>query len=210
MSIPHGSSLKAAKEFAQNHSYWLVKQKEQSIFIKPLMYLPLRGKLHLLCHDQIHKRGRSVSYQSKEINDETVHQLIVRGNIEHFQKYLQTYLRQEAREDIYQAVTHFCTLQGSPMPTITIRDQRTCWGSCSYKSGLSFSWRLIMAPRFVLDYVAAHEVAHIRVPNHSKQFWLQTEKLFPDFRNAKAWLKNHGHTLHHYCFSCSPVTLKDH
>ena len=79
---------------------------------------------------------------------------------------------------------------------ISIRDQQTRWGSCSAAGDLSYSWRLVMAPPLVLDYVAAHEVAHLREMNHSDHFWAICAELCPQTETAKAWLKAHGGALH--------------
>ncbi len=83
---------------------------------------------------------------------------------------------------------------------ITLRDTRSRWGSCSYEGNLMLSWRLIMAPPEVLDYVIAHEVAHLVEMNHSSAFWALTERLCPDFRQHKAWLRQEGTALHRYRF----------
>jgi predicted metal-dependent hydrolase len=85
-----------------------------------------------------------------------------------------------------------------PDAVITIRDQRSRWGSCSASGGLNFSWRLIMAPPHVLDYLAAHEVAHLVHMNHSDEFWALTRSLSGDTDKAEAWLKAHGASLHRY------------
>ncbi|MEQ9638531.1 MAG: SprT family zinc-dependent metalloprotease [Alphaproteobacteria bacterium] len=81
---------------------------------------------------------------------------------------------------------------------VTMRDQRTRWGSCSQNGALSFSWRLILAPPAVLDYVAAHEVAHLREMNHSRAFWNHVAKLCPDHARQRHWLRQHGPDLHRY------------
>src|SRR5690606_2143888 len=78
------------------------------------------------------------------------------------------------------------------------RDQSSRWGSCSSAGVLSYSWRLILAPPYVLDYLAAHEVAHLQEMNHSPRFWRLVEKLVPNMRRAKAWLDVHGTDLHRY------------
>ena len=81
---------------------------------------------------------------------------------------------------------------------ISLRDQTTRWGSCSASGVLSFSWRLILAPRFVLDYVAAHEVAHLREMNHGPRFWQLVAARVPRLEEAKDWLGNEGSDLHRY------------
>ena len=79
-----------------------------------------------------------------------------------------------------------------------MRDQSSRWGSCSNTGVLSFSWRLILAPPHVLDYLAAHEVAHLVELNHSARFWRLVERICPDFERAKVWLDVHGTDLHRY------------
>jgi predicted metal-dependent hydrolase len=79
-----------------------------------------------------------------------------------------------------------------------LRDTSSRWGSCSAKGALNFSWRLILAPPFVLDYLAAHETAHLRHHDHSDRFWALTKSLCPEMERAEAWLKAHGAHLHRY------------
>jgi predicted metal-dependent hydrolase len=84
---------------------------------------------------------------------------------------------------------------------VSVRDQTSRWGSCSSTGVLSYSWRLILAPPFVLEYLAAHEAAHLVEMNHSRAFWRQVERICPDFKRAKAWLDAHGANLHRYGMS---------
>src|SRR4029079_16057174 len=81
---------------------------------------------------------------------------------------------------------------------IVVRDQTSRWGSCSTTGALSFSWRLVLAPPFVLDYVAAHEVAHLAEMNHGPRFWALVKKIRPVFETAKQWLQMLGPDLHRY------------
>jgi predicted metal-dependent hydrolase len=81
---------------------------------------------------------------------------------------------------------------------VSVRDQSSRWGSCSSTGVLSYSWRLILAPPFVLEYLAAHEAAHLVEMNHSARFWRLVERICPDFRRAKTWLDAHGGDLHRY------------
>ncbi len=77
-----------------------------------------------------------------------------------------------------------------------MKDTRSRWGSCSYEGNLSFSWRIVMAPPLVIDYLAAHEVAHLKEMNHGPDFWALCRKLCPQMDEAKGWLKRHGSMLH--------------
>jgi hypothetical protein len=87
---------------------------------------------------------------------------------------------------------------GVAVRRVSIRDQASRWGSCSSAGVLSYSWRLILAPPFVLDYLAAHEVAHLVEMNHSPRFWRAVMRICPDTRRAKAWLDANGAELHRY------------
>jgi predicted metal-dependent hydrolase len=108
---------------------------------------------------------------------------------------VEAWYRVEARRVLAQrAAAHAATL-GVDIGRVTIKDTRSRWGSCSNKGNLNFSWRLLLAPYAVMDYVAAHEVAHLREPNHSPRFWALVESLCPDYRTHRAWLREHGREL---------------
>jgi predicted metal-dependent hydrolase len=100
-----------------------------------------------------------------------------------------------ARERLTAAVTTHANALGRPFHRITLRDPRSRWGSCSSKGDLMFSWRLIMAPPEVLDYVAAHEVAHLAEMNHSDRFWSVCRQLCPDTDAHRKWIRTHGADL---------------
>jgi predicted metal-dependent hydrolase len=114
---------------------------------------------------------------------------------------VQAYLRAQARDRLAQACNHYATLLGRPYRRLTLRDTRSRWGSCSTQGDLMFSWRLIMAPPAVLDYVAAHEVAHLAEMNHSPAFWAVVARLCPDYAAHRHWLRDHGDTLHRVRFA---------
>src|SRR6185436_13442685 len=110
----------------------------------------------------------------------------------HVARRVREFLEREARRDLAEAVIRHTAALGVPARRLTVRDTTSRWGSCSAKGCLSFSWRLILAPPFVLDYLAAHEVAHLVELNHSPKFWRLVKRLYPDFARAKAWLDLHG------------------
>jgi hypothetical protein len=120
----------------------------------------------------------------------------VAGDARHLARRLSDWLKKQARAEI-APLAHSKSSQIDRNPSrITIRDTRTRWGSCSAKGGLSFSWRLVMAPRYVLDYVVAHEVAHLSHMNHSPEFWQTVDTLTADARAGRDWLGEHGSALH--------------
>lgn len=110
------------------------------------------------------------------------------------------WLKLRARDALVPAVRGYAARLGRPVGRIALRDTRSRWGSCSSSGALSFSWRLAMAPSDVLDYVAAHEVAHLAEMNHSDRYWAVLEGLMPDYARHRAWLKNEGRGLHAYRF----------
>jgi hypothetical protein len=111
---------------------------------------------------------------------------------------VQDYLKREAKRDLEAASRQAAVALGAEVRRISVRDQSSRWGSCSSGGVLSYSWRLILAPPFVLDYLAAHEVAHLIEMNHSRRFWRLVERICPDMGRAKAWLDAHGADLHRY------------
>ncbi|EIE52791.1 zinc metalloprotease [Salipiger aestuarii] len=113
---------------------------------------------------------------------------------------LQGWLRTLARERLAEASDRHAAALGRPYARLTLRDTRSRWGSCTHDGGLMYSWRLIMAPPEVLDYVAAHEVAHLAEMNHSAAFWAVVERLYGDWRAARGWLRDEGGGLHRYRF----------
>lgn len=110
-------------------------------------------------------------------------------------------LKTLARERLAAAVAHHAAVLGVSPGRLTLRDTRSRWGSCTGRGDLMFSWRLVMAPADVLDYVAAHEVAHLRHMDHSRAFWATVEQTRPDWRDHRKWLRTEGHALHAWRFA---------
>jgi predicted metal-dependent hydrolase len=103
--------------------------------------------------------------------------------------------RKQALEILTDRVQHFASQHGFQTPQVRISSARTRWGSCSARGILSFTWRLVMAPLPVIDYVVVHELVHLKVRNHSRQFWDQVNQLMPDYKNHRSWLKENGYSL---------------
>lgn len=100
-----------------------------------------------------------------------------------------------AKEYFPKRVAYFHQFTGGTYSRITIRDQKTRWGSCSSKGTLSFNWRLMLAPPAILDYVVVHELCHLRHMDHSPAFWQAVGEVFPNYASARKWLRKHGQEL---------------
>lgn len=110
-------------------------------------------------------------------------------------KSLEKRYKDAARSYIPKRAAYYSSMTGGTYNRICIRSQKTRWGSCSSNGTLSFNWRLMLAPPAILDYVVVHELCHLTHMNHSADFWQLVESVFPDYRNARKWLKEHGNEL---------------
>lgn len=109
---------------------------------------------------------------------------------------LEKWYRKEAAAIICEKAEEYAKILGVSFEKIHIKDQRSCWGSCSSKRNLNFNFRLVMAPESVLDYVVIHELCHLRYMNHSADFWALVESICPGHKQYRKWLKEHGETLY--------------
>lgn len=150
--------------------------------------LPLHDVPHRIVHDPKARRG---VWQDAD-------RIVVSGRAEHLARRLRDWLRREARAAITPMVEDKTQVLGRPAGKITVRNQRSRWGSCAANGNLSFNWRLVLAPEWVLDYVVAHEVAHLAVPNHSIAFWRTVDRLTPYADTGRAWLRQNGDRLFRY------------
>lgn len=122
--------------------------------------------------------------------------LIVPPDPERVGARVEAFVKLAARQRLQAASDRYAAALGRPYSRLSLRDTRSRWGSCAHDGSLMYSWRLILAPSDVLDYVAAHEVAHLAEMNHSPAFWAVVERLRPGHAPERAWLKRHGTALH--------------
>jgi len=122
----------------------------------------------------------------------------VRGDPAHLPRRVRDYLMRLARAELGARARRLARRIGKPVVRVTVRDTKSRWGSCSSGGCLSFSWRLVLAPADVVDYVVAHEVAHLVEMNHGPRFWRLVRELHPDSAAARAWLKRHRNRLFSY------------
>ena len=196
LTMPARGSLGEAKSFVGRHAAWIgakLRRLPEMIPFEPGALVPLRGTLHRIAHCPA-KRER-VWIEDGATSCGSMPLLCVSAGAPFVPRRVRDFLVKEARRDIEAAVASHAKKLGAALRKITLRDTTSRWGSCSSSGTLSFSWRLIMAPRFVLDYLAAHEAAHLLHMNHSAAFWAAVGRLTADTDRAEAWLKAHGSGL---------------
>ncbi|KIZ45579.1 MULTISPECIES: SprT family zinc-dependent metalloprotease [Rhodopseudomonas] len=199
LTMPPRGTLADAKEFAQRHGAWIAARLgrlPKAAPFHPGTLVPLRGHDHKI----VHRAGVRGTVWT-EIRDSGERIICVAGEAEHIDRRVHDFLKREARKDLQKASQHYAEALGVKVTRISIRDQSSRWGSCTSAGSLSFSWRLILSPPYVLDYLAAHEVAHLVEMNHSARFWKVVAKVCPSVERAKTWLDTHGNDLHRYGIS---------
>jgi hypothetical protein len=156
--------------------------------------VPVRGRLHRI----VFVGPRRGTCEVHERTGGSFLELHVAGNPEHAPRRISDWLMNEARRDLDVAVIRHARAMGLRPVRIAVKDQSSRWGSCSTTGTLAFSWRLVLAPPAILDYVAAHEVAHLAEMNHGPRFWALVKKAVPQLDDARRWLQLNGADLHRY------------
>ncbi len=195
LTMPPRGSVRQAREFAQKHGAWIEARLKRLPDAAPFAHgtvLPLRGRAHCIDH---RRSARGTVWVETHVDGFL---LCVAGEKPHLPRRVRDYLKREAKRDLEIASRSAAQALGVEIRRVSVRDQSSRWGSCSSTGVLSYSWRLILAPPFVLEYLAAHEVAHLIEMNHSRRFWRLVERICPDMDRAKAWLDAHGADLHRY------------
>lgn len=195
LTMPPRGSLKEARAFAQKHGGWIAARLGRLPKPAPFAHgtvLPVRG----VDHHIVHRRGRGTCWI--EVGDDGARSLCVAGEEPYVARRIRDFLKREAKADLEAASRAAAERLCVEVKRVSIRDQSSRWGSCSTTGVLSYSWRLILAPPYVLDYLAAHEVAHLVEMNHSKRFWRLVDRICPHVTRAKTWLDVNGADLHRY------------
>ncbi|AEI01531.1 hypothetical protein OCA5_c03810 [Afipia carboxidovorans OM5] len=196
LTMPPRGNLSDAREFAERHGAWIAARLgglPKAVPFAAGTLLPLRHVSHKIVH-RAGERG-TVWAETRDSGEKI---LCVAGGVEHVERRVLDFLKREARRELTRVSNHYAEMLGVKVTRISIRDQSSRWGSCTSAGALSFSWRLILAPPYVLDYLAAHEVAHLVEMNHSPRFWRVVGRICPHTERAKKWLDVHGNNLHRY------------
>lgn len=189
--MPNRASDAAAQRFLASNAGWVLRQLARLPAAVPFAdgaVLPLLGRDVILRHLP---EGRLAARLDGEV-------LLVSGDAAHLPRRVRDFLKVLARRELAARAQATAARLGRRVTRVSVRDGTSRWGSCTAAGALSFSWRLILAPVWVLDYVVAHEVAHLVHLDHSPRFWAVVRKLSPDAERARAWLARHGAALHRY------------
>ncbi|SNX70992.1 hypothetical protein SAMN05878503_107106 [Cereibacter ovatus] len=191
LTLPQRARESEALAFARDHQDWIRTALESVPQTAPVglgTRLPVEGRALLVQPGT----GRLVRIEGDS--------LLVPGDPDRVAARLAAFLRLRARDRLAAACDRHAAALGRPYARLTLRDTRSRWGSCTADGSLMFSWRLILAPPEVLDYVAAHEVAHLAEMNHSPAFWAVVGRLMPGYQPHRIWLKRQGQVLHGFRF----------
>jgi len=189
--LPRRTSLTEALAFAERHSLWIEGQLDrlpERIPFEDGRVIPYLGDAHVIRHRPEARRGVWRGAGA----------IWVSGFEDHVSRRVLDFLKREARREIGSRAEAMAGQVERAIRRISLRDTRTRWGSCSPDGNLNFSWRLVLAPEAVLDYVVAHEVAHLVHMNHGRGFWSLVQRLTGDAQAARRWLRLEGNDLHRF------------
>ena len=191
LTLPKRTPQREALAFLQDREDWLRKHLAS---VSPTQ-IPRFGATFPFM-------GRIVTLHPADIKRPMIEEdaLILPQGDDRLAARLKAFLKAQARDHLAAACDRHSVALGRPYGKLTLRDTRSRWGSCTTAGDLMFSWRLIMAPPEILDYVAAHEVAHLAEMNHSPAYWAVCARLYPGHKTARRWLRTEGNALHSWQF----------
>lgn len=192
MSLPMRTPLREAQVFASEKESWI----RSTLAKRPEVERPeIDGKVLFqgIDVDVVTGPGRVARFVDGQIT--------VPDNPARVMTRVAAFLKVTARQRLTEASSRYASELGVSYGRLSLRDTRSRWGSCSSEGNLMYSWRLIMAPPEVLDYVAAHEVSHLLEMNHSPQYWQVVAGIYPHYKTPRNWLRQHGQQLHRFQFT---------
>lgn len=203
LTVPPGLARHQIDGFLRRHHDWLIDRigrfEGRDTTIGDGATLPVFGVTHTIRH------SGNVRGLTEALVEDGRPVLLVSGPAASIGRRAADYLKKEAKREITERVRYHAEASGKRFAAISFKDTKSRWGSCSSTGNLNFSWRIAMAPLFVVDYLAAHEVAHLTEMNHGQNFWALCEKLCPRTPEARRWLKAEGSFLHAIRFDAPTV-----
>ena len=193
VTIPRGGNLAEAQRFVAAHTAWLEKQLARHA-ARPLPDRAWRAGTEILFRGDLVRLDATSDGADWVVNFASEKLRVKEGGGE-LRPYIERHLWRLAARELPPRVLELAAANRLDVRRITVRNQRSRWGSCSRRGTISLNWRLIQAAEFVRDYIILHELAHLKHMNHSRRFWAEVERLCPNFKRAEAWLKAHGELL---------------
>ncbi|HYD29304.1 MAG TPA: SprT family zinc-dependent metalloprotease [Azospirillaceae bacterium] len=189
--VPVGTPEAEVRRFVTRHDGWLKSRLSKVPERQPFA---AGGVVSVLGVDHVIRHDATWRGPARQADGE----ILFGGQPEFLGRRVRDWLAAEALKELSARAAAKAAEIGARVSGVTVRDTKSRWGSCSAAGRLSFSWRLVLAPEWVLDYVVAHEVAHLKEMNHSPRFWAWCARLTPDVRTPRAWLKANGARLLRY------------
>ncbi len=198
-TAPSPRRLPDALRFAESRAAWIAARLQalpEPKILKPGLIVEVDGAPARLERAAMRIKGRLIPSEDGEPA-----RLLAYGEGHAYARAVVRVLKAAALERAVERTAHYARMLGRPLPDISVMDARMRWGSCRQAqereaARIRYNWRLILAPAWVLDYVAAHEAAHLIEANHSPAYWAVVKRIFGDHRPARAWLRAHGAALH--------------
>jgi predicted metal-dependent hydrolase len=193
VTIPRGGSLTEAHRFVQRHLPWLEREVQRAIArpAKPAQWLI---GTEILFRGEPAKIETGIENQTNQIRLATETIRVTDPGVD-LRKPIERHLWKLAAKELPLRVAEYLAVHPLPVRRVTVRNQRSRWGSCSRRGTISLNWRLIQTPPFVRDYIILHELMHLRQMNHSARFWREVETACPYYETAERWLKQHTSLL---------------
>ena len=192
VTVPRGGSFSEARRFARRNLAWIETQLKRPPAYPPTPAQWLPGS-EILFRGELERLEVEINEDNAiRLGSEKLTGLNLAGDL---RPAIEGHLRLLAERELPLRVMEFAASHQLSVRHVTVRNQRSRWGSCSRRGTISLNWRLIQSPPFVRDYIILHELMHLREMNHSPLFWRQVETVCPDFRTAEQWLKQHSRLL---------------
>jgi predicted metal-dependent hydrolase len=193
VTIPRGGSIAEAKAFAERNAAWIERQWHQ-LAAQPSQSAPwCIGSQVLLRGELVHiEAGVDHGPATVRIGTEC---LRVSDAASDLRASVEKHFRQLAERELPPRVFELASLHQLTVHRVSVRNQKSRWGSCSRRGTISLNWRLVQTPAFVRDYIILHELMHLRQMNHSARFWREVEYVCPDYATAELWLRRNSGLL---------------
>ncbi|NLB51362.1 MAG: M48 family metallopeptidase [Syntrophomonadaceae bacterium] len=200
VAAPYRTSKQTILKMVNKKSGWLLKKLNEIAEIneqikvkkfvdgEQFVYQGVNYPLQLMINEKLAKPVARICFGKLMVDVPAVDEAVIRSAIENWYRLM-------AEAYIKLRLQYFQALLNVKPNKVTIKNQKTRWGSCSSKGNLNFNWRIIMAPANVVDYLVIHELCHMTHPNHSKAFWDLVAKIMPDYKERKNWLNKNGPKL---------------